>query len=422
MIIKSCILAYKDYIHESLLSLCAILSLASILTPLLVLYGVKYGIINTMTERLQNNPHNLEIIPISSGHYTQSWITEMSKNSHVGFILPKTRSISSTMTLILYGEKNILKNVHVSLEPTAQYDILLSPYNQDNIKIKQNKKQPQDSFEITLSAEAARKLKAIKYSLLQGRVERLNNGKVQRAQVKLWVQNILPLEIQQKDVAFIPLSLLEATEDFRDGRKPLHDRRLKEENGWTGEQLPNIERIYPSFRLYAKNLDSVSNLRDYFAKHSIEVYTKAEEIAAVRNLNASLNLIFILISSAAGIGFMASNASNALASVRRKERYIGILQQMGFKNQYLIIFPLFQSFLTTGLGTILAIIFYLISSKVINYLFASHRQNDLENICFLPINYIVIGFSAVLLLSLLSTLIPATSVKKVIPSEVIRDI
>ncbi len=457
MLIKSCILALKDYGHERLLSACAVLSLAAVLTPLLVLYGVKYGIITTMTDRLQNNPHNLEIIPVSSGHYTKAWIADLAKNPHVGFILPKTRSIASTMSIGLMGESNILKRITVSLEPTAEGDTLLAPYmppleKQDTqpkasqadktteVREKvqaqvqtQVQKQytaptcPENSFSVSLSAEAARKLGAKPHSLLQGYVERLYNGKVERASVHLWVRAVLPLAVQQKDVAFVPLTLLEATEDFRDGRWTLQDARLPENQGWTGDmkdsaQAQKAERIYPAFRLYAKNLDAVTALREYFASKSIDVYTKAEEIATVRALNASLNLIFGLIGSTAALGFVASTASHAQAAVRRKERYLGILRLVGYNGFDIMIFPLFQSFLTALLGSALAAMLYGMAAAFIEYLFAHSLQGATEQICSLPPEHFAMGFAIVVILSLLATLLAAIKAAKIIPSEVIRDI
>ena len=49
-----CRLACRDYLREALLSACAVLGLAAVLTPLLVLYGVKFGVVQTLTDRLQH--------------------------------------------------------------------------------------------------------------------------------------------------------------------------------------------------------------------------------------------------------------------------------------------------------------------------------------------------------------------------------
>lgn len=41
-------LALQDWLHERTLSLCAVLALASMLAPLLVLQGVKNGVVGIM--------------------------------------------------------------------------------------------------------------------------------------------------------------------------------------------------------------------------------------------------------------------------------------------------------------------------------------------------------------------------------------
>ncbi len=417
MIIKACGLALHDYCHEKLLSLCAILSLAAVLAPLLILYGVKFGVISTMTERLKNDPRNLEVIPIGSGNYSQSKFDEISKNPFVSFVLPRTRAIASTMNLAIEGENSILKRLTVSLEPTAPGDILLDRY----ITKAEEPNIPDDSFGITLSAEAARKLNANAQTILQGVVERNNKGRVEKAFVKLFVQSILPLEAQQKSVAFVPLALLEATEDFRDGRKPKDDPRLSESQGFIGEALPDGERIYSGFRLYAKDLDAVAHLRDFFASQNIEVYTQAEQIAAVRSLDTSLNLIFGLIGTAAALGFVASTSSNALASVRRKERYLGILRLVGFSSMDIMSFPLFQNFLTAMMGSMLALALYYITALGIDKLFAQSLQG-IEEVASLPPSHFFLGMGIVLILAFFATLLPAIQASQVEPSEVIREI
>ncbi len=92
-------LALRDYSYERLLSACTILGLAAVLAPLLVLFGVKSGIINTMVDRLVQDPRNLEISPVGSGHYDQDWFAAAGKRPGVAFIIPQTRSIAANMIL-----------------------------------------------------------------------------------------------------------------------------------------------------------------------------------------------------------------------------------------------------------------------------------------------------------------------------------
>ena len=74
---RACLLALRDYAHEGLLSACSVLGLAAVLTPLLVLYGVKFGVVQTLTDRLLEDPRTLEISPVTSGHYTPDYLARL---------------------------------------------------------------------------------------------------------------------------------------------------------------------------------------------------------------------------------------------------------------------------------------------------------------------------------------------------------
>lgn len=407
---QACGLALKDYRHEKLLSLCNILALAAVLTPLLVLYGVKFGVITTLSNRLLHNPQNLEISPVASGQYTPQFLQELAQMPEVSFVLPRTRALSATMELLLppqAGERQ-QPGVRVSLEPTAAGDPLLQAHV--------DAEAAQESGEgVILSAGAARKLGVTVGQELLGRVERLQQGQSQRASLPLRVSAILPLEAQQRDMAFVPLSVLEATEAYRDGR-------AVPRFGWLGENPPPAEqRIYPSFRLYARTLEDVARLRDFFVQRHMEVYTRAEEIAAVRELDNSLNLIFGLIGAAAAVGFVASTTSATLAAVKRKERVLALIRLMGFPTGALMVFPLFQMLLTATLGTGLAVLVYSGTAAIINRLFSASLQ-QVEKVCVLSPWHLLTALGLVLLLSLLATLYPAARAARIEPSEVIRDI
>lgn len=418
---QSCGLALHDYCFEKLLSLCNILALAAVLTPLLVLYGVKFGVITTLSNRLLHNPQNLEISPVASGQYTPQFLQNLAQMPQVAFVLPRTRALSATMELLLPTSEGSPQKpaVRVSLEPTAKGDPLVAAFTPPEKKHEKDQQAPTATVRgeqgIILSYEAARKLGAQAGQKVLGRVERLQQGKSQRASLPLTILAVLPLEAQQKDMAFVPLPILEATEDYRDGR-------AVPALGWSGESPPPAEqRVYPSFRLYARTLDDVSSLRDFFVQQRMEVYTRAEEIAVVRRLDASLTLIFGLIGAAAAVGFVASTASATLAAVKRKERVLGLIRLMGFPTVAIMLFPIFQMLLTALLGTSLAALIYGGTAVIINQLFANSLQ-QVEKICALSPLHLLTALGLVLLLSCLATLQPAARAARIEPSEVIRDV
>lgn len=141
-------------------------------------------------------------------------------------MLPRTRSIAATMDLS-HGEGQARKTLLASLEPTAPGDPLLARYHATvpamptavgKNNVDGNVASPAlTPIGVALSATAAEKLGVRQGDPLLGRVERRYQGQVQSARVPLRVVAVLPLAAQQKDVAYVPLPLLEATEDFRDG-------------------------------------------------------------------------------------------------------------------------------------------------------------------------------------------------------------
>ena len=88
-------LSWRDYAREKLLSACAILGLAAVLTPLLVLYGVKFGVMQTLTDRLVNEPRNLEISPVLSGRFPQQYLDDSAAHQDVSFVLARAQSFAS---------------------------------------------------------------------------------------------------------------------------------------------------------------------------------------------------------------------------------------------------------------------------------------------------------------------------------------
>ena len=141
---------------------------------------------------------------------------------------------------------------------------------------------------VVLSEQAARKLGVFVGQDIVGSVGRSRGSIKEQAKVNLKVVAILPMGAYQRDAAFVRLTLLEATEDYRDGLE-------SETLGWSGQTRPAGTREYPSFRLYARSIYDVATLQDILYDQGVEVYTRVEEIELVQRLDWSFTLIFRLI-------------------------------------------------------------------------------------------------------------------------------
>ena len=92
-------LAWADWCAEARLSACAVLGLAAVLAPLLVLFGLKYGLVATLTERLLADPRTRELLPVGSGRYDAAWFERLRARPEIGFVVPRTRQIAATAEL-----------------------------------------------------------------------------------------------------------------------------------------------------------------------------------------------------------------------------------------------------------------------------------------------------------------------------------
>ena len=396
-------MALRDYGHERALSLCAVLALATVLAPLLILFGVRNGVIDTLRERLVQDPRNLELVPVGSGSYGQAFFEELRRRPDTGYLIPQTRAIAATIGLLPVGTGTggLAPNpVNVSLIPSGEGDPLTARFAGD-AKL--------EAGEIILTATAAEKLGVTAGDELTGRVTRARGIVREHADATLRVRAVLPLSALQKDAAFAPLPLAEDAETYRDGMGV-------PERGWPGAER-TAARAYPSFRLYAAELDGVAPLRDFLASRHIETYTRAEEIENVRMLDRSTSLVFGLICLAAGIGFLASTASNLVAAIRRKRRVLGILRLIGLSGADIVCFPLAQTLFTSVFGMALAFGLYAAIAGVINALFPLGA----EPVCRLSWAQIAETVGVVLALSLLAALPPSLSCSRLSPSEVIRN-
>lgn len=399
---ESVYLAWRDWRFEWLLSLCAVLALASMLAPILVLQGLKNGIIDGMRERLMEDPTVLIITPKSdAGHFSPETIKEFGALPGAGFIVGRTRDTSADIAL-----RNPANDARgsVALEPSTPGEPVLARYN---VSAPQDGEEP----ELVLSDRSAKAIGAKKGDILEARLgRRAPSGKLEAEVVKLRVADVLPPEAADRKMAFAPLTFMADMENYRDyiavpGR------------GWSGEE-PKGDRDYSSFRLYANSLDDVESLAAEFANRKIETVTKAREIASIRMLEKSINQVILIISLAVGAGFVAFTISSVQSAVSRKKRMLGMLRLLGFNRGPLMMYPLAQTILTATAGFALSLALYFCVSWGIARAFAGQGSAP----CVLTFANVAITLGAALVLSALSCLRAAYEAGAAEPSIVIREV
>ncbi|WP_201765010.1 hypothetical protein [Aeromonas molluscorum] len=115
-------LAMQDLWHDRSVSFCIISSLVAVIAPLLLMFGLRYGVVSQLQQELARDPRNLEIRMVSSGHYSAEWIAALRQKSEVGFAIGQTRSLN-TQADLLKDMSHFIENAEVI--PTDFGDPLL---------------------------------------------------------------------------------------------------------------------------------------------------------------------------------------------------------------------------------------------------------------------------------------------------------
>lgn len=393
-------LSFRDYAHEWQMSGCYVLSLASVLAPMMILFGLKFGIISTMISGLVENPHNREIRPIGSGRYMQAWLDNLAARRDVEFVIPKTRALAANIQLKSDSATRILPT---ELIATAEGDPLMKAISTF----------PSGYGQIILSHSAAKKLKVAVGDQVNGSLARQFRGKRERVHLPLKVIAIADKTVTGRQIAFVDLALLLASENFKDGRAvPALD--------WDGDTESKEARSFPSFRLFARSIYDVEKLVGLLEKQGVRVKANSAEISTVQSIDANLSVIFWIIAFVGAIGFSFSLGASLWANVERKKRDLSVLQLVGFNSSQIILFPWLQSLYTGILGWLLAVLAYLAAEQLINHWLAPELEID-QVLCYLLPEHFFWAFALTLIVVSIAGVSGGRRVTHLEPSDGLRE-
>ncbi len=217
------LLAASHLRHEWILTFCLVIALAAVIAPLLVLLGLKYGTIQTLRERLVEDPVFREIRPSQTREFTPQWFEELSSWPGVGFFTPTILPLSSVISIVSRDAKNAEL---FDLIPTAEYDPLL---------LENGGIVPADG-EVVLSVEAARRSGVSVGQDVVVRVTRSRGGRMEFVEERLRVIAVLHPRAGSLARVYAPLAFVLDVEGYKEGY-------AAPSRGWPGE----IPQPYPSF-------------------------------------------------------------------------------------------------------------------------------------------------------------------------------
>ncbi|MBK5016500.1 ABC transporter permease [Pantoea sp. S62] len=393
-------LALQDLWHDRIISFCIASSLVAVIAPLLLLFGLRFGIVSQLQDELTNDPRNLEIRMLSSGSYDPEWIAQLRKRPDVGFAIGQTRSLN-TLADLQVDSSHFVENAEVI--PTDIGDPLLG-----NLRI------PQEN-EVVLTQEAARQLAVKAGDSVILRVSRQLDERREWGRKSLVVAGVLPATYFNRAAIFTHASLLLTLEHFRDGYA------IPGLGVSSGQPLNATPPRYARARLYASSINDVASLERDLRAQRIETSSRLADIENVKSINRVLGLIFNIIAATALVGCIASLIGSFIANVDRKRKHIAVLRLLGFTGPAVGGYVIVQGCLLSLFAYVGGYGIYLIASQIFNRALAGSQATD-QMLCKITLMHSLLAMLITVVVSLVVASIGAYRAIKIEPAQSLREV
>lgn len=384
-------LAWCDVRDDLRLFFCFATALAAILAPILVLVGLKQGVVAALRHQLLDNPRILEIASVGNRTFEPAFLAGLARRPGVAFLAPRIRAISATVYVSRPGPAEGL--VTAELMPTGPGDPLLVP-----------SAPALGPDQVVISHSLAARLSLAPGAAVQLRTVRTRHDTRETLTLTPEIVGIAPASVFARDGVFATLPLLVAIEDFLDGV----------------EAPASAERRFAGFRLQATHLEAVAPLAAGLAAEGIDTTARTAEIEAVLALDRNLTMIFAVVAGLGGIGFAVSFGASLWTNVERKRRSLALLRLLGLPKRTLALFPLVQALLISAAGVTMAGGIAALCGAGLNAWFHDPGGVIVE-VCKLTVGQTAVAGAATLAVALGATGLASRQAMRADPAEGVRD-
>lgn len=404
---QSAVIATAAFFYERTTMICTLLGLAAILTPLLVLFGLKFGVVSSMRDRLERDPRIRILQPVGQGSFDDAWLTALRARPGAAFVVPTTRFLAATVSLQNPAQPE-RDPLNAELVPTADHDPLLAEDQAHALAA-----QPvAAAMNIAVSRLVADRLGLSIGAILDGRIGRIVNDQPEGLRLRLTVTAILSPLASDRLLALVPLPLLLVAEDYREGF-------AVPALGVAGEARPDNGRRYASFRLFANTIDDVAPLRDWLAGRGVQTITRGGEIETVQRLDRDLGRLFLVLAGLGAAGFLMSLTLGLWASIARQRHALSLLRLIGFPAGAIALFPVVQGLWAALLSLALACAVTFAAQPVIEQMMASSLPEG-GHIFRLRVEHLAVATLATIACTVLAAAYGGLRAARIAPAEGLR--
>jgi putative ABC transport system permease protein len=197
-------LAVADLRHDWVMAASLIVAIGAVITPLLLVLGLKYGLVEFQRQRLVQDPVYREIRPTQVREFPDEFFAQIRVRPDVGFILPSILRGASSVSATAGGDQR----VQLDLLPTAAGDPLL----------RENGAPVPREGEVVVSQAAAERLRVAAGGSVTLAIDRRFQSRSETVTAVLRVVGVLQPRADPLDRIYVPFSLAEDIEGWREGK------------------------------------------------------------------------------------------------------------------------------------------------------------------------------------------------------------
>lgn len=385
-------LALADMRHDAALFIGVGLTVVAVLAPLLVLLGLKTGVVEHLLGGLRRDPASREIVLRGHMPLPESWFATMRARPDIAFVAPRMRQLAQPVDI--GPAANPIRGTNADFTVSAPGDPLLGALSEGI-----------GEGSIVISTRLAQQSGFKPGDEVAVWAIRRSSAGNQRIDAQARIHAIAPPTATQNPVVFGPLEMAAALESFqeREGARPADEAHT-----------------FPSFRLYAADITDVAAIERDLLAQGMEVRTEVARIGWTLSIDRNLSALFAVLTACGAAGVAVTLAVSLWGNVARKRRALSLLRLLGLPARALIVFPVVQGGIVALLGSLAAAAVALGVAAVIN---AAYGLAYLEGsqLCVISPTHLLATILGSTALALLASLFAVRPVLRIAPSEGMRE-
>ncbi len=392
-------LALRDMLHERRLAICSLIGLAAVLAPLIVLFGLKHGVMEGLRADLIENPRSRMIVNAANRNFDQEFFRSLRARRDIAFAIPRIRGLNTEARFERPDRPGSV--VRAELLATDRGDPLLPGLALP------------DAVSVIPSASLAARLDLTPGMEVTLRAIRGDASAREVLAVPVRIAAVAPQGAFGRDGMFVDLRLLLLVDGFTDGVLPATAR--------PDTFADDPARAFAGFRAHARRLEDVIAIDHALRTAGVEVETQSDQVAGLLGLDRSLTLLFGLLAGLGGVGYLVSLGVGLYANVERKRRDLSLLRLVGLLRRDMILFPLLQSAAIGAAGAALAGVVALAVAFAVNGL-PLGPSAERNAVCVLEPYHLGVALTVTLVGAMAAAAFAGARAARILPSEGLRDV